>query len=400
MSEVAVREMSPPESIPTFIDTPPERRRGVRVPAAGPVRVGPPHREPHARLSATDLSAGGMFIDADRPVRVGARFCAEIVLSDGQHVYVPEAEVAYNRDRPHGSGFGVRFLEISQDAQRQLEEEILRLSQDLEVEVDEEPYLGLAIDTREPSASIPPLASEAPTAAETPKATLPVPSAVPAPKPRRDVGRWLQREVRGMAAQLPSLWLVLAGMGAALLVVAVGLVLWAEISSAPRIEVRPVTSAGEVAGGALHLSSATHERLMGRGEPETLPPLAPLERKPAASAAATPEPKPRARRPHRPRAGPISDPGCGAAERDRDRAAPRVGAGRSRAAPRGGQRAAHVSAEAPGPLRCRRGRAERGAGRRGPGRLAHRARSLRPPRRVRPAGVRPDRIDGAPHASP
>ena len=118
MSEVAVRAMPEPHFSPTFIDGPPERRRSARVPVSGPIRVGPPHREPHARLSATDLSTGGLFIDADRPVRVGARFCAEIVLSDGRHLYIPEAEVAYNRDRPHGAGFGVRFLDVSEEARR------------------------------------------------------------------------------------------------------------------------------------------------------------------------------------------------------------------------------------------------------------------------------------------
>lgn len=96
-------------TLPPF-PTQAERRRSPRMPLGAPVKVGAPHGPAQAAVSATDLSAHGLFIDADRPVRVGARFSLEIPLPDGSRVYVPEAEVAYNRARPHGSGFGVRFL--------------------------------------------------------------------------------------------------------------------------------------------------------------------------------------------------------------------------------------------------------------------------------------------------
>lgn len=273
MSEVAAREMPQHHFEPTFIDGPAERRKSARVPVSGPIRVGPPHREPHARLSATDLSTGGLFIDADRPVRVGARFCAEVVLSDGRHLYIPEAEVAYNRDRPHGAGFGVRFVEVSEETRRLLAEEVARLGSEPMAEAG----VDIEIDQPEPTMSVPPLATEAPTASEIPAETAPVGLEGPGRAPRAERRRtdaWgrIRHEARAMAAQLPSLWLVLAGMGAALLVAAVGLVLWAEISEAPRVVTTPLEPSSASAG----LTSETHDRLMGAEVEETLPPLAPL----------------------------------------------------------------------------------------------------------------------------
>jgi hypothetical protein len=282
MSEVAARAMPEPHFSPTFIDEAPERRKSARVPVSGPIRVGPPHREPHARLSATDLSTGGLFIDADRPVRVGARFCAEIVLSDGRHLYIPEAEVAYNRDRPHGAGFGVRFVNVSEETRRLLEEEVARLGS----EPMAEDGVDIEIDPPEPTVSVPPLATDAPTASEAPAETAPVGLEGPGRAPRRTRRRsdpWgrIRHEARAMAAQLPSLWLVLAGMGAALLVAAVGLVVWAEVSEAPRVVTTPL----EPAPAPVGLTSETHQQLMGADVEETLPPLAPLTPPPALKAA-------------------------------------------------------------------------------------------------------------------
>jgi len=268
MSEVAARTESASPSEPTFLGQPPERRRSARVPISGPIRVGPPHRDPHARLSATDLSTGGMFIDADRPVRVGARFCAEIVLSDGRHLYIPEAEVAYNRDRPHGAGFGVRFVDLSDDVRQMLEDEVARLGS----EPMAEEGVDLGLDDREPTVSVPPLATDAPDAPGL-ASTAPLPLDRPERFERRrasDAWSRLRHEARAMTAQLPSLWLVLAGLGGALLVAAVGLVIWAELSTAPRVVTRP---ADAVPSG---LTSKTHQRLMGEDVPEDLPPLAPL----------------------------------------------------------------------------------------------------------------------------
>jgi hypothetical protein len=90
-----------------------------------------------------------------------------------------------------------------------------------------------------------------------------------------------------MAAQLPSLWLVLAGMGAALLVAAVGLVLWAEISEAPRVVTTPLEEPTAPAG----LTSETHQQLMGADVEETLPPLAPLTPPAALKPSDTPRPQ-------------------------------------------------------------------------------------------------------------
>jgi PilZ domain-containing protein/AMIN domain-containing protein len=101
-----------------------DRRRSVRIPVFGPVRMGPPSGQPYAVVSATNLSRNGLFIDADRPVRVGARFSAEIPLRTGGTIYVPEAEVAYNRDRVNGSGFGVRFIDPPADVVACLDREI------------------------------------------------------------------------------------------------------------------------------------------------------------------------------------------------------------------------------------------------------------------------------------
>src|SRR5215470_10315724 len=92
-------------------DVPNDRRQSARIPVFGPVRMGPPSQQPYAVVSATNLSRGGLFIDADRPVRVGARFSAEVPLKTGGAIYIPEAEVAYNREHRTGSGFGVRFID-------------------------------------------------------------------------------------------------------------------------------------------------------------------------------------------------------------------------------------------------------------------------------------------------
>jgi hypothetical protein len=104
-----------------------DRRRSARIPLSTAVRIGPPHGTPYALVSASDLSTGGLFIDADRPVRVGARFSAEIELSHVK-IYIPEAEVAYNRDRHDGAGFGVRFVEAEEDALKAVAEEIGRVT--------------------------------------------------------------------------------------------------------------------------------------------------------------------------------------------------------------------------------------------------------------------------------
>ena len=105
-----------------------DRRRSPRIPLAKPVRVGPPGGLPQSPVSATDLSVGGLFIDADRPVRVGARFCVQVPLANGTSVYVEEAEVVYNRQTTHAPGFGVRFLRVNPSTEMALAQEVERMN--------------------------------------------------------------------------------------------------------------------------------------------------------------------------------------------------------------------------------------------------------------------------------
>lgn len=92
------------------------------------VWLGPPDGIPQAAVSARDVSEGGLFIDADRPVRVGARFSISLPFEDCS-IYVPEAEVAYNADNPSGGGFGVRFLRLDRSARSALSKLIQRRQQ-------------------------------------------------------------------------------------------------------------------------------------------------------------------------------------------------------------------------------------------------------------------------------
>ncbi len=108
-----------------------DRRRSARIPLTVPVRVGPPGGQATAPVAATDLSAHGLFIEADRPVRVGARFSCELDLPGGEVAYVAEAEVAYNRDRAHGRGFGVRFVVIDERSFAAISAVIARLEANL-----------------------------------------------------------------------------------------------------------------------------------------------------------------------------------------------------------------------------------------------------------------------------
>src|SRR5687767_11984561 len=101
-----------------------ERRAGARIPLGGVVRMGPPSGEPYASVSARNLSRGGIFIDADRPVKIGARFSTEIELPNGDTIYIAEAEVAYNREHDSGSGFGVRFVDPPAELVEAIESEI------------------------------------------------------------------------------------------------------------------------------------------------------------------------------------------------------------------------------------------------------------------------------------
>ncbi len=101
-----------------------ERRHSPRVPLTKPIRVGAPGGLPRSPVSAANLSIGGLFIDADRPVRVGARFSAQIPLTEGGSVYVEEAEVIYNRQGGEIPGFGARFVHINPASEAAIRSEV------------------------------------------------------------------------------------------------------------------------------------------------------------------------------------------------------------------------------------------------------------------------------------
>lgn len=126
MSQVTADALHDTALSPALFADGADRRESPRIPLRHPVKVGPPNQGPESLVSARDLSAQGLFIDADRPVRVGARFSVEIVLDDDRRVYVPEAEVAYNREHGRGTGFGVRFVVIDPAARALLQQEIDR----------------------------------------------------------------------------------------------------------------------------------------------------------------------------------------------------------------------------------------------------------------------------------
>ena len=105
-----------------------DRRKSARIPLTKPVRVGAPGGLPQSPVSAADLSVGGMFIDADRPVRVGARFSVQVPLASGSSVYIEEAEVVYNRQASSAPGFGVRFVLIDPATEAAIGQEVARLS--------------------------------------------------------------------------------------------------------------------------------------------------------------------------------------------------------------------------------------------------------------------------------
>lgn len=132
-----------------------ERRSSPRIPLARPIRIGSPGGLPYATVSARDLSVGGLFVDAERSVKVGSRFSIEVNLDGGDRVYVTEAEVTDNRRLGRASGFGARFVKISDDARRLIEAQVashanatLRDTEGfgafdhLEVPTLEEPFLG------------------------------------------------------------------------------------------------------------------------------------------------------------------------------------------------------------------------------------------------------------------
>lgn len=267
MSEILANE-NPTFLSPVMFPDGNDRRKSARIPLSTPVRVGPPNGTPYALVSATDLSKDGLFIDADRPVRVGARFCAEIELSDSK-IYIPEAEVAYNRDRSTGSGFGVRFIAAEEEALLAVAEEVDRVTDQtlvvrdrsknqselptlvpeaaLGVEFSEypEPEIveeALIRDSAAPHSVIPPQTTEPP---------APLARARYALKDTRH--RFLER-----ARRAPNVFRGLAIAGAAALIASAGFALF-EGSQGDAIDARPVTTDRGVA-------ASTHQVLMGKAD--------------------------------------------------------------------------------------------------------------------------------------
>jgi hypothetical protein len=218
------------------------------------IRVGPPRAKPNTTLSTADLSGGGLFVDADRPARLGARISAELVLSGGLKVYVPEAQVAHNRMRTTGSGFGVRFLDVPPDVQALIDREIDEFKDDsmpplpIPVRNDSDPEQPtLVLEKRcEPGAwteDLIQLVRKEPDVHD----TIPM--------------RKVDRRREGPPA---ALWLFLVGLGSAALVMAAGLFLSATLQ--PSLTVEPLEDEPRV------LSSPTHQVLMGEADPSLLDP--------------------------------------------------------------------------------------------------------------------------------
>lgn len=98
-----------------------DRRRKPRIPCAGPVRLGPAHQPVRSTLLLEDLSSGGLFIRCPRPVQVGARFSIELPLPSGETLYIPEAEVIYNRSVSEElQGFGAEFVNLPAEVEAKL----------------------------------------------------------------------------------------------------------------------------------------------------------------------------------------------------------------------------------------------------------------------------------------
>jgi hypothetical protein len=281
-----------------------DRRNSARIPLAGAVRMGPPSGDPYATVSARDVSTGGLFIDADRPVKLGARFSAEIQLGSGKMIYVPEAEVAYNRENPSGSGFGVRFVdppaEIIEVIEREIEKtreavarvptlppvstfEVLEshtIAPVVEKVPDREPELAREskIELKRESVREPARGSKRALKDENATeifardtlSSLPqepsigddafdVESYLPESAPAwweewMRVGHDLKARVLERSRRVPLLWTTLAITGSVLVVSAIGLALWSG-TRAEAVEVTPIVDRGVTAG--------THQALMG-----------------------------------------------------------------------------------------------------------------------------------------
>lgn len=269
MSENLANENDPTFLSPVLFADGSDRRQSARIPLSTPVKVGPPNGTPYALVSATDLSKNGLFIDADRPVRVGARFSAEIELPTVK-IYIPEAEVAYNRDRTTGSGFGVRFITADEEALLAVAEEVDRVTdQTLVVRDRSKPKSYSELPTLIPESTLgvefshypePEILDEALVRDSTLTESIPPPVTEP-PAPfagarfalKDGRQRFLER-----AKRAPNVFRALAVGGAAALVASAGFALF-EGSQGDAVEAAPITSDRGVA-------ASTHHVLMGKAD--------------------------------------------------------------------------------------------------------------------------------------
>jgi hypothetical protein len=84
--------------------------RAPRVPFARPVCITTGSDHAPLRLSAADLSRGGLFVACARPPATGTRVCVALHAA-GRDLPFAEAEVAWRRERGN-SGFGLRFTRL------------------------------------------------------------------------------------------------------------------------------------------------------------------------------------------------------------------------------------------------------------------------------------------------
>jgi hypothetical protein len=312
MSQIgAPREANDTHLMPVLFPNGTDRRASARVPLSTPVRIGPPNGTPYALVSASDLSKGGLFIDADRPVRVGALFSAEIELA-GVKIYVPEAEVAYNRERENGSGFGVRFVTMDPEALEAVASEVDRVTDQTLVVRDRRRTAGTSdlptlIPSKRPHGSglgvelsqypEPEIVGEALDAGSVIGSERPSGGDRMRPTIEETRQRFTER-----AKTAPRVFRALTIGGAAAMIASAGVALF-EGSQGGAVHAEPITVERGV-------TDSTHHVLMGQADADTLeraapiqevrrderrrplPPLVILDEAPKAEKVDTPKPKP------------------------------------------------------------------------------------------------------------
>ncbi|MEE2902389.1 MAG: AMIN domain-containing protein [Myxococcota bacterium] len=111
-----------------------DRRKSPRIPFEHTVRVGPAYGAPYATVKAENLSSKGIFVRSDKRAEPGAKFSLELSLPNYGRLYIPEAEVLYNRSTGRGTavGFGATFTGLTDEV-----DEIIRSSATFASEITE-----------------------------------------------------------------------------------------------------------------------------------------------------------------------------------------------------------------------------------------------------------------------